>query len=174
MSSDFLKRYNTIRDAILTCAQKLTWVSIIYHTEPENKVENKKEKTDMLRSITKQSGESMETACILHRKGQQMLWHCWSGIRKSIWSIQIEWWGVGVFIGLEWGADGPAKATAIPKPNNFSPHQNPNWHRLTQLPLNRRFVREQQESANRWMHENMYPQIKKQMHNKTCFIIQTL
>ena len=29
--------YDTIRDAILRCAQKLTWVSLIYHTEPTTK-----------------------------------------------------------------------------------------------------------------------------------------
>ena len=30
-------RYDTIRDAILTCARKLTWVSLVYRTEPTNK-----------------------------------------------------------------------------------------------------------------------------------------
>ena len=29
--------YDMIRDAILTCAQKLTCVSLIYHTEPTTK-----------------------------------------------------------------------------------------------------------------------------------------
>ena len=29
--------YDTIRDAILTCAQKVTWVSLIYCTEPTDK-----------------------------------------------------------------------------------------------------------------------------------------
>jgi len=57
-------RYN-IRDAILTCAQKLTQVSLIYHTERKTKKWGKKEKpksekTDMLRSIGKQFGESVE------------------------------------------------------------------------------------------------------------------
>ena len=32
-------------------------------------------------------------------------WHCWLGIRKSIQSVKIEWWGVGVVICLERGAD---------------------------------------------------------------------
>ena len=35
-------RYDTIRDAILTCAQKLTWVSLIYRTESTTKKENRK------------------------------------------------------------------------------------------------------------------------------------
>ena len=30
-------RYDTIRDVILTCARKLTWVSLIYRTEPTTK-----------------------------------------------------------------------------------------------------------------------------------------
>ena len=47
--------YDTIRDSILTCNQKLTWVSLIHRTEPTTK----KWKRDMLRSIGKQSGESV-------------------------------------------------------------------------------------------------------------------
>jgi len=48
-----------------TCAQKLTWVSLIYHTKPTTKKLNnrktKKKKTGMLRNIGKQSGESVES-----------------------------------------------------------------------------------------------------------------
>ena len=55
---------DTIRDAILTCNQKLTWVSLFYRTEPTiKKWKNRKlksKKTDMLRGIGKQSGESAE------------------------------------------------------------------------------------------------------------------
>jgi len=39
-----LSRYDTIRDAVLTCAQKLTKVSLIYRTEPATKSENKQKK----------------------------------------------------------------------------------------------------------------------------------
>ena len=46
-----------IRDAILTCNQKLTRVSLIYRTEPTTK----KWKKTKLRSIGKQSGESVES-----------------------------------------------------------------------------------------------------------------
>jgi len=58
-------QHDTIRDAILTCAQKPTWVSLIYRTEPTTKKwktekKLKSEKTYMLRSIGKQSGESVE------------------------------------------------------------------------------------------------------------------
>jgi len=38
--------YDTIRDAILMCARKPTWVSLIYHTEPTTK----KCKTEKLKS----------------------------------------------------------------------------------------------------------------------------
>ena len=31
--------------------------------------------------------------------------HCWLGVTKSIRSVKIEWWGVGVVISLERGAD---------------------------------------------------------------------
>ena len=58
-----LIRYDTIRDAILMCARKPTRVSLIYRTEPTTKKckteKNYKVKTDMLRSNSKQSGESM-------------------------------------------------------------------------------------------------------------------
>ena len=53
-----------IRHAILTCNQKLISVSLIHHTEPTTKKwENRKTKvkTDMVRSIGKQSRESMES-----------------------------------------------------------------------------------------------------------------
>jgi len=57
--------YDTIRDTILTCAQKLTQVSLIYLTKPTTKKwkteKLKSKKTDMLRSIGKQSGESVES-----------------------------------------------------------------------------------------------------------------
>jgi len=53
--------YDTIRDAILTCARKPTWVSLIYRTETttkkcKNREKTKTWKTDMLRSNSKQSG----------------------------------------------------------------------------------------------------------------------
>jgi len=57
--------HDTIRDAILTCAQKLTYVSLICRTEPTTKKWEKgkklKGKTYMLRSIGKQSEESVES-----------------------------------------------------------------------------------------------------------------
>jgi len=53
-------QYDTIRDAILTCARKPTWVSLIYRTEPTNKKcknrKTKMQKTDMLRNNSKQNG----------------------------------------------------------------------------------------------------------------------
>ena len=35
----------------------------------------------------------------------QVHWHCWLSVRKSIWSVKIEWWGVGVVICHERRAD---------------------------------------------------------------------
>jgi len=65
-------KYNTIRDAIVTCAQKLTQVTLIYHTEPKTKKwkteKTKKQRTDMTRSIGKQSGESVESVRKKKRK----------------------------------------------------------------------------------------------------------
>jgi len=33
-----------------------------------------------------------------------VLWHCWLGIRKSIWPVKTEWWGVGVVSSMQGGA----------------------------------------------------------------------
>jgi len=56
-------RCDTIRDAILTCAQMPTWFSLICRNEPTTKNEKEKKlkskKTDMLRHVSKQSGKSM-------------------------------------------------------------------------------------------------------------------
>jgi len=51
--------YDTIRDVILTCARKPTWVSLIYRTESTTKkckTEKLKVRTDMLRSNSKSLG----------------------------------------------------------------------------------------------------------------------
>jgi len=50
-------RYDTIRDAILTCARKPTRVSLIYRTEPTTK-KCKTEKKLKVENNSKQSGES--------------------------------------------------------------------------------------------------------------------
>ena len=34
-----------------------------------------------------------------------MLWRCWLGVRKGIRPVKTEWWGAGVVICLERGAD---------------------------------------------------------------------
>ena len=34
-----------------------------------------------------------------------MLWHCWLGGRKGIRPVKTDWWGAGVIICLEQGAD---------------------------------------------------------------------
>ena len=42
-----------------------------------------------------------------------MRWHCWLGIRKGIWPIKIEWWGVGMYLRrarYKWVAGGLADA----------------------------------------------------------------
>ena len=44
-------RYDTIRDAILTCTQKPTWVSLIYRTEPTTKKVKKQKKLNVNRLI---------------------------------------------------------------------------------------------------------------------------
>jgi len=49
-----------------------------------------------------------------------VLWHCWLGIRKSIWSVKIKWWGVGVVICPERGADCLRIVRLMPLPSQNS------------------------------------------------------
>ena len=52
----FIKRYDTILDAILTCARKPTWIGLIYRTETTTKnckTEKLKVKADMLKVTVK-------------------------------------------------------------------------------------------------------------------------
>jgi len=75
-----------------------------------------------------------------------VLWHCWLGIRKSIRPVKNEWWGTGVVICLECGANDLHMVWLMPLPpivSCFSKIQNglPFWCRLTQvarekMPLN--------------------------------------
>ena len=62
-------RYDTIRDAVLKCAQKPTQVTLIYRTEPTTKkwktAKLKSKKTDVL---SKQSGKSVESVQEKKRK----------------------------------------------------------------------------------------------------------
>ena len=64
---------------------------------------------------------SGETKVSIRGKISPVLWHCWSGVRKSTRPAKIEWWGVVVVICLERCADclhnyGPTNATASPNP----------------------------------------------------------
>ena len=79
-------RYDTIPDAILTCSQKLTWASLIYRTEQTTKrSETKsKKKTDMLKSIGKQSGECIESS---GRKERLR----WEGFAEKEGFKSLEW-----------------------------------------------------------------------------------
>jgi len=49
-----------------------------------------------------------------------VLWHCWLGVRKSIRPLKTEWWGAGVVICLQWGANDLHMVQLIPlKPHHL-------------------------------------------------------
>ena len=48
-----------------------------------------------------------------------VLWHCWLGIRKNIEPVKIDWWGSGMVISLERGANNLHVVQLMPLP----PHQ---------------------------------------------------
>ena len=54
-----------------------------------------------------------------------VLWHYWLGARKGIQFVKIEWWGVGLVICLERGADCLHMVQLMPLPSqNLLPHLN--------------------------------------------------
>ena len=71
-----------------------------------------------------------------------MLWCCWLGSRKGIWPVKKEWWGTGIVICLERGAD-LHMAQLMPLPLTVSCSSKiqiglPFWYRLTQVVLEKR------------------------------------
>jgi len=75
-----------------------------------------------------------------------VLWHCWLGVRISIWLVKVEWWGVGVVISLEWGADCLHMVQLMPlhpkTPSSLASFKSrlvlPYWYQLTQVVLEKR------------------------------------
>ena len=70
-----------------------------------------------------------------------VLWHCWFGVRKSIRPIKIVWWGVGMVVCLERGADclHMVQLMSLPskKPRHLLPRINPDWFYLSHTGLPR-------------------------------------
>jgi len=75
-----------------------------------------------------------------------VLWHCWLGVRISIWPVKVEWWGVGVVISLEWGVDCLYMVQLMPlhpkTPSSLASFKSrlvlPYWYQLTQVVLEKR------------------------------------
>ena len=69
-----------------------------------------------------------------------VLWHCWLGVRKSIWHVRIEWWVLVWFSlwsdCLHFVCIWSSWCQCHPKPNRVLPHLNPDWFYLsgTSLP----------------------------------------
>ena len=66
-------------------------------------------------------------------------WRCWLGVRKGIWPVKTEWWGAGMVICLEQGAD-LHMAQQMPLPLTVSCFSKiqiglPFWCRLTRVVL---------------------------------------
>ena len=92
-----LTAYDTIRDAILTCARKPTWVSLIYRTEPTTKkCKNKKNKSrkQICSEITVNSlGNSRSEYLSRRKEGLQ-----WEGfaLKAGFKPGKKEWVGDGI------------------------------------------------------------------------------
>ena len=74
------KIYDTIRDAILTCARKPTWISLIYRTEPITK-KCKNRKTKSRKQICSEiTVNSLGNACSESRRRKRkgcIVWTYW-------------------------------------------------------------------------------------------------
>ena len=81
-------RYDTIRDAILTRSQKLTWVCLIYRTELTTK------KWEKNRRIGKQSRESVES--VRKKKRKATVGRICRKGRFQAWNERV--WGDGLLI----------------------------------------------------------------------------
>ena len=80
-------RYDTIRDAILTCARKPTWVGLIYRTETttENcKTEKLKSKNRYVRSNSKSQGDH-----VVSSEEEERLQ--WEGFAEKEGFMSLEW-----------------------------------------------------------------------------------
>jgi len=75
-----------------------------------------------------------------------LFWHCWLGVRKSVRPVNIDWWGVGVVICLERGAECLHVVQLMPLLSQNpiiaclikSRLVLPLWYRLTQVFLEKR------------------------------------
>jgi len=59
-----------------------------------------------------------------------MVWHCWLGIRKSIGPVKTDWWGTGMIICLEQGANNLHLVQLMPLSSIiscFTRIQKPEW-----------------------------------------------
>jgi len=71
-----------------------------------------------------------------------VLWHCWLGGRKGIWPVKTDWWGAGMVICLERGAD-LHMAQLMPLPLTVSCLSKiqigflPFWYQLTWVVLDK-------------------------------------
>jgi len=86
-----------------------------------------------------------------------VLGHCWLGVRKSILSVKIKWWGVGVVICLQQGADCLHMVQLMPlHPKTSSSLAYliksrlilPFWYQLTQTVLEKRPLNECSSSSS--------------------------
>jgi len=92
-----LNRINTIRDAILTCARKPTWVSLIYRTEPTTKkckTEKTKSRKQICSEITVNSPGNPRSK-YLSRKKERLQWERFAE-KEGFKPGEKEWVGDGI------------------------------------------------------------------------------
>ena len=67
-----------------------------------------------------------------------LLWRRWLGGRKGIRPVNIDWWGAGMVICLEWGANDLHMVQLMPlPPHHLLLHWNPDWFHLSAAGLPR-------------------------------------
>jgi len=102
----------------------------------------------LAKRLTGKDTRKMTLFCFDWDAVPSVLWHCWLGIRKSIRPVKIEWWGVGVVICLERGADRLHMVQLMPQhpktPSSLALFKSrlvlPFCCRLTQVVLEKRLL----------------------------------
>jgi len=70
----------------------------------------------MIVSYVASAPTALFLCCIVSVILPSVLWHCWLGVRKNIWPVKIMWWGAGMVIYLEWGANDLHMLQLMPLP----------------------------------------------------------
>ena len=137
--------YFTVAVVVIACRHVVSRLTIGHALAGLKYVQSKRlyiDQTKMCSCINTQTHNFHPSFYLLTSEWMpSVLWHCWLGIRKSIWPVKIHQWGVGCgylsAARCRLFAYVPDDATAIAKPHNLVSFKSrlvlPFWYWLTQV-----------------------------------------